>query len=110
MSTVAINGHTKMLHCEEDCTYTMVYVPKQIRKEKIGAYNFQIALNPTNAIAITLYEITTMIFSGKILTHYQTYIEDGSNDDVDFVNFVSYGNKKLFNHLKKPFKRNVKLN
>ena len=107
MGTIAVNGHTKILHCEEDCTYTMVYVPKQYVKDKIGAYNFQISINPKHNIAITLYENTTMIFSGKTLTHRQTYFDNESYSDHDFVNFVSYGNKKLFDHLKNSFKRNM---
>ena len=108
MSTVAINGHTKILYCEDDCTYTVVYVPRQIRREKIGAYYFQIALNQRSDVSIILYENTTMIFSGLTLTHSQIYM--GNDDDCDFINFVSYGNQKLFSHMKKLFERNVNYN
>ena len=107
MGTVAVNGITKKLHVEDDCTYTVVYVPAQEQKGKLGAYNFQIALDKKHHIAIPLLEYTTMIFSGKSMTHRQTLKDSHSAVNDDYINFVAYGDKKLFCHLKKSFLRNV---
>ena len=47
VATVAVNGNTRILHSKEDCMYTMIYVPRQCPKAKIGAYRFQLALGPS---------------------------------------------------------------
>ena len=51
---------------------------------------------------------TTITFSGKLLAHRQSSnVFDDLDDDL-FFNFGSYGNKKLYNHIKKSFGRHKK--
>ena len=68
-ATIAIDGITKELHSEDDCTYTVIHVPKQENQGKYCVYNFQFCLNSKQNIAIPLHECTTIIFSGLMLTH-----------------------------------------
>ena len=49
-----------------------------------------------------------MLFSGKFLAHRQTVSESLKNNEGNvWLNFVAYGNEKLFNLLKKSFERNL---
>ena len=44
-----------------------------------------------------------ILFSGKMLTHRQSCNTFETRYDQLFLNFASYGNKKLYNHIRQSF-------
>ena len=46
----------------------------------------------------------SFIFSGKFLTHRQVMNENQVSNET-FINFASYGNEKLYNHVKATINR-----
>ena len=55
-------------------------------------------------IGIQLDPGLSFIFSSKYLTHRQS-IDDKTVNDGEFVNIASYGNQRLYNHIKSTIKR-----
>ena len=47
----------------------------------------------------------TFMFSGKDLFHQQMILDMNSTNECIFFNFASYGNARLYNHLKTTIKR-----
>ena len=101
-----MNAETKELHNEDDCSYTVITVPKQRAMVKKREYKFMFAFNDANSIAIRMNEPLTFMFSGKFLVHNQSCNrKDHIGTDDYFFNFGTYGNKKLFNHIRCSFAR-----
>ena len=104
-STLSVNAITEELHTEDDVTYTVIDVPIQT-KSKIGTkYHFLFQLNNKYNLSIPMATGTTIIFSGKLLSHRQSCNVYKPTDHDLFFNFGAYGNKKLYNHIKKSFVR-----
>ena len=98
------------IHVEEDVTYTSIVVPEQnskLQKFHGNKYEFLFMLNETNIIALPMIENVSFIFSGIFLVHCQNGNESKKKDESVFINLSSYGNKKLFNHMRKSFFRNL---
>ena len=55
-------------------------------------------------VGIQLVPAFSFIFSGKYLTHKQS-INDGTVNNGEFVDIASYGNQRLYNHIKSTIKR-----
>ena len=112
MSTVCINARTTELHSEDDCTYTIIKVPKQNRNMNSGNSNkdhqrmFLLSINDGMLLSIPLCHNLSFIFCGKYLTHRQHQSHSVYEDNSLFYNISSYGNKRLYSHLKKSFLRN----
>ena len=104
-TVVTVNAYTKELHTEDDCTSTIIHVPNQEMSMDINTFHFQFALGEKHNIAIALQEGTTIMFCAKLLTHRQT--SDIQSPDCKFINFGCYGNRKLFNHIRRTFIRNT---
>ena len=110
-SQICIDASTSTAHTEKDCTYTLISVPNQqntfSRKVKRKSY-FLFVLNDHEKICIPLTPQVTFFFSGMCLVHRQNH---PSSDDhaINFLNIASYGNERLFNHIRSSFNR-VKLN
>ena len=110
-SQICIDASTSTAHTEKDCTYTLISVPNQqntfSRKVKRKSY-FLFVLNDHEKICIPLTPQVTFFFSGVCLVHRQNH---PSSDDhaINFLNIASYGNERLFNHIRSSFNR-VKLN
>lgn len=105
-SVFCVNAETEELHNEDDCSYTVITVPKQKAMIKKREYKFSFAFNDAHSIAIRMNEPLTFMFSGKFLMHNQSCNrkEEVGADDF-FFNFGTYGNKKLFNHIRCSFAR-----
>ena len=71
---------------------------------KSNSFHFQFALGEKHNMAIHLKEYTTIMFCAKLLTHQQT--SDVKSTECKFVNFGCYGNRQLFNHIRRVFVRN----
>ena len=105
-SVFCVNAVTEEVHCEDDCSYTVITVPRQqaiLRKRK---YKFMFKLNDKETVAIPMNQELTFMFSGKFLLHKQSCnIHDQLGRDDYFFNFGTYANKKLFNHIRCSFAR-----
>ena len=104
-STLSINTVTKHFHTEDDVTYTIIDVPSQAKRTKSNQYHFLFQFSKKFNIGIPMHIGTTIVFSGKLLTHRQSSMMLDNTDDDLFFNFGSYRNKKLHNHIKKSLKR-----
>ena len=103
-TSVCINAQTSDFHIEKDCTYTLISIPRQEyfkSTTKKDAFNFIFKLSKTEMVNIELVPSLSFIFSGLFLTHRQNKnTENNTSNDV-FFNIASYGNKRLFHHLRK---------
>ena len=109
-STLSINAVTKELHTEDDVTYTVIDVPLQMKRKENIKYHFLFQFSKKFNISVPMITGTTIIFSGKLLTHRQSCNVFNTTDDDLFFNFGSYGNKKLYNHIKQSFLRHNAVN
>ena len=96
-SCICVNAETKNLHTEHDCTYTLIFAPQQ--NSTRDKYEFNFCLNPRNNVSFDMNDGISFMFSGMFLKHKQYKWKGGNNKDI-FFNFASYGNQRLFNHLK----------
>ena len=104
-SSLCVNAVTKGWHTENDVTYTIISVPFQEVTSKDRDYHFLFKLQSKYTLSVPLKEGTTVLFSGKMLTHRQSCNALHADDDQLFFNFASYGNKKMHNHIRKSFIR-----
>lgn len=117
-SSICINAKTTVFHTESDCTYTLCKIPNQtLAHDKNIDYQrmFFIQLNENETIAIPLVLNLTFVFTGMFITHRQHCHDYSNHDGSVFINLISYGNKRIFDHIKKSFERvqsssNTKLN
>ena len=103
--SLCISCQTEDLHTENDFTYTVINTPAQTNNMVVA--NFLFELQDSLTIGIKLEPGLSFIFSGKYLTHRQA-IDDRTINHGDFVNLASYGNKRLYNHIKSTIKRTYK--
>ena len=108
-SSLCINAITKEFHTEKDCTYTLISIPLQDcnhKKNKAHRYDFIFKINDRKHISIKLTPGTSFIFSGLYLTHHQNMSVDNETiNESNFFNIASYGNKRLFTHLRKTINK-----
>ena len=73
-SAICINAQTTELHTENDCTYTVITVPKQNNKhESSDNYTFLFELKKGTTIGLKMSYGTNFMFSGKFLSHRQAH-------------------------------------
>ena len=108
---MCINASTTKWHTENDCSYTLVSVPKQECERK---YVFYFRLNPKIYVGIPMQSGVSFISSMKLLTHRQQCIADPGIDSNfvsaqgnKFINVCSYANRRLFTHVRASLKRNM---
>ena len=100
-TSISINAQTTQFHTEKDCTYTVIHVPKKAteqKKIKQNDYRFLFKLKGNCNIGL---------FSGQCLTHRQSSNYDVSKDQSLFINFASYGNERMYRHLKTSIYRKI---
>ena len=92
---------TTNFHTENDCTYTVVTVPKQEKNSTCNPeYNFLFDLKMGQTIGIKMEHGVTCMYTGRYLMHRQCLNESAESDNDTFLNFASYGNERLYNHHK----------
>ena len=101
-SSLCVNWQTTDLHTENDCTYTVIAVPNQ--KERYVP-DFIIEMKKGYTIGLKMNPGMTFMFSDKYLFHRQIILDINSTNECIFFNFASYGNTRLYNHLKITIKR-----
>ena len=105
-SSICVNAETKEYHVEHDCTYTLITVPNQNKpKESLVEYDFLFKLTGKQTINIPLKSGVTFMFSGLFLNHRQNKSKQNTTKDEAFFNIASYGNKRLFYHLRKTINK-----
>ena len=101
-SCICVNFQTAELHTENDCTYTVITTPNQA-KIKVPIFIFELKKGCT--IGLQMNPGLTFMFSGKYLCHRQMILDGNQTNDSSFINLASYGNEKLYNHLKTTIRR-----
>lgn len=103
-----VDGRTEELHTEKDSTYTLITVPRQkftmkrnIEHRPMFIFNF----GPQNQVIFPLNQKICLIYNGRFVTHRQAYTQECEDSEDRFINISSYGNEKLFNHLRKTYSR-----
>ena len=91
--SLTVNTETKDMHPEDDVTYTTISVPLQQIPSADRMYYCMFQLNHRYNVSLPLIEGTTLLFSGKLLIHEQSYNAFDSTDDELFFSYASYGNK-----------------
>ena len=107
-TSLCVNATTDEFHNEDDCTYTLITIPRQksIEDNKTcNNYHFLFHLTGKKNLNIPLYPGVSFLFSGAFLTHRQHRIEHVLSSNDIYFNIASYGNKRLFNHIKKSFNK-----
>ena len=108
-TSICIDATTGEFHTEKDCTYTLISIPNQntISSKTAGNnYHFLFSLIDKRILNIPLYPGILFIFSAAFLTHRQHINEFiHSNEQEVFFNVASYGNKRLYHHIKKSFNK-----
>ena len=104
---MCVNDVTAKFHVENDCTNTVIVVPKQpIIENNNTEYKFVFQIQQYMNLSFKLKYGLSFMFIGKYLTHRQQCSKPSvANKDL-FFNIASYRNKHLFNHLKQSFNRN----
>ena len=106
-TNISVNARTTSFHTENDSTYTVISIPKQeANSERKDEYSFLFKVKDKNNISLRLTEGVSFVFSGKLLTHRQSCNFPVNMKGETFINFSSYGTKRLFSHIKKSFERN----
>ena len=109
MSSICLNARTSLFHSEDDCTYTLAKIPQQSKDMNKGSTHlrlFMVSVNSNTTLCIPLSNNLSFLFSGNFITHRQHQDMTCYNDKSLFYNIISYGNKRLYSHLKKSFMRN----
>ena len=107
-TSICVNATTGKFHCENNCTYTLISVPKQnttTTERKIHNYHFLFSLSDKKKLNIPLFHGISFVFSAAFLSHRQHRNQFNNSKDESFFNVASYGNKRLFNHIKKSFNK-----
>ena len=100
-----INAETHSVHTENDCSYTVITVPKQSKCVLKSQTNFHFNFNPEQSIYLEMNLPITFMRSGKILPHQQLCNTKVRDPNDMFINFATYTNKNIFNHVRKLFTR-----
>ena len=115
-SEICIDAITRDFHTEKDVTYTLISVPDQVhdgknkKQPEVPIFLFQI--NDDTIFGFKLHKKSTFVFNGTMLTHRQYnengYIDKKERDNINhFYNIACYGNQRLYNHMRKSFRRSL---
>ena len=89
------NEHVQICH---DSKPNTISDKNQIKSKKLPKFCFN--LNENKNVRI-LYEYQlSFVFSGYYITHHQIPPVNSFHQDYPFINMSSYGNQKLFNHMR----------
>ena len=105
---IFIDGVTQNFHSEKDCAHTCIHVPNQdqITGESIDKQPcFLFMISDYQRLMLPLTSPLSFMYNGQLITHRQAYYPDKNKTSTKFINVSSYGNQKMFNHLRKTFKR-----
>ena len=107
-TSICVNATTGKLHSENDCTYTLISVPKQninFSERNVHKYHFLFSLTDKKKLNLPLLPGVSFVFSAAFLTHRQHQNDMNKANEESFFNIASYGNKRMFNHIKTSFNK-----
>ena len=107
---MCVNAQTTEFHTEMDCTYTLIHVPNQHVTENNSEYHFMFQLSTSVNVSIHMKPGLSFMFSGQFLTHRQSSDNNQQHKEGNFINFASYGNARLYRHIRNSFKRVTEYN
>ena len=87
---------------ELDCYLVLT---KIFPKNSDTKYNFIFQLDSKHNIGLPMIDGVVFLFSGSVLTNRQSSTTLSQYKDSFFFKIASYGNKRLFTHIKKSLKR-----
>ena len=93
------NAQTRRMHCERDCSYTLIAIPHCIGDiNKRGSYVFQFQCNTEKIINVKLFPGTVLYYTGNGIMHRQISLKDRGRGiyDFNFWNLSSYSNSAFF--------------
>ena len=102
---MCVNAETEEYHTEMDCTYTLIHVPNQKRDTGWCKYHFLFDLSTAVNISFHMVPGMSIMFSGQFATHRQSCDTINRKESDVFINFASYGNARLYRHIRNSFKR-----
>ena len=102
-ASICMSAETKGLHTEEDCSYDLITVPKNVIKDR---HDFVFQLKRNKHMNLQMKPGTSFIFSGVCLTHRQNrlIVAKSKEDDGQFFNIAPNGNRRLFSHIRSSLK------
>ena len=103
-TSICMNAQTNQFHNKNDCTYTLITIPQQDyfkSSNQNDNYEFIFKLLNTDMINVDLVPCLSFIFTGLFLTHRLNKKNHSTTSNDVFFNIASYGNKRLFHHLRK---------
>ena len=105
---LCMNAETEQPHTECDSSYTVICVPNQLMNKKNKRIqnhgSFELVINSKETVVIPMEIGTVFTYSGFLLTHRQQ-IRDRDDQELPFVNLVSYNSKRLFENMMESFRR-----
>ena len=115
-SSINVNAVTGIFHTERDITYTLISVPEQCSDTKRKSKNtrsdtyFLFKINDDKYISFKMVDNLSFLFSGCMLTHKQFCVDQYKTLDLNnilepFYNISSYGNERLYRHMKESLNR-----
>ena len=82
-----------------------IHLSIHLNKKRMGLQSlFLCEIQDKLTLRIQLQPGLSFLFSGIYLTHRQS-IDDKTITDGEFINIASYGNQRLYNHIKSTIKR-----
>ena len=105
-----MNFQTKVLHTENNATYTIINIPSQedyAQKNNDRQYILLFKLHNKKYICLKLRSGITCGFPGKLLTHHQTCNLPCLPEYDVFIIFGSYGIERLYRHIRTLFERSA---
>ena len=103
-----VNGRTDNMHSENDCAYTLITVPSQVVSKNIPLCNqpvFLFQVGTKEQIMLPLVNNLSFVYNGNFVMHRQAFTPIKHIHSAKFFNISSYGNAKIFNHLRRTFER-----
>ena len=103
-----MNGRTENMHCEKYCAYTLITVPSQVVWKNVPLYKqpvFLFQVGTKEQSMLPLVNNISFVYNGNFLMHRQALTPIEHSNSPKFFNISSYGNAKMFNHLRRTFER-----
>ena len=103
-----VNGKTDIMHSEKDCAYTLITVPSQEVLKNVPLCNqpvFIFQIGTKEQIMLPLVNNISFVYNGNFIMHRQAFTPLENSNSPKFFNISSYGNAKIFNHLRRTFER-----
>lgn len=95
------DAHTKILHTELDCCFTLLFVPPQRKSGR--KVHFHIQLDGEKDLYLEMSPQVCLTYSAYLLTHRQSLeinegVDNNESNGQKFYNVAAYSSQRLFNN------------